>query len=146
MNETHYLLDNNVLSKLTPFQRLGAFVQQRCRITSDVLHEARGLPDARRLAPLEYPITPDVLPRVKQVMATVPPNDTSLVDLYSNKGSADPGLIAVALYEASVGQESLWSDKWIIVTDDSAVRSKAQEFGIETKSAHEFIALVDDTA
>lgn len=42
MNEVMYLIDNNVLSHLSPAQRTRAFFHTHCRIPSEVLHEADG--------------------------------------------------------------------------------------------------------
>lgn len=53
MNEERYLIDNNVLSHLSPEQRASGFFRTRCRIPAEVLHEAEGYPDAETLKDVE---------------------------------------------------------------------------------------------
>lgn len=140
MNENKYLVDTNALSRLTRKQRASAFVRWHCRIPSAVLHEATGLPDYAALTQLEYPVTPAILEQVRVVMHSVPARDLKLVNLYSNKGNADPILIATAL--AAGGEpEALWETVWRVVSDDRAVRDKAAAFGIEWLSSAELATL-----
>lgn len=142
MSENHYLLDNNVLGKLTHAERAGAFVRARCRITADVLREAEGYPDIETLRRLEYPTTRPILKLIQYVMGSVPPGDFRLVHLYANKGAADPGLIACALHASAQSEDTLFAEKWHIVTDDKGVRSKAAEFAVPTLGSSGFLDLV----
>lgn len=41
MKEQMYLIDNNVLSHLSPTQRASEFFHTQCRIPAEVLHELR---------------------------------------------------------------------------------------------------------
>jgi hypothetical protein len=80
---------------------------------------------------------------VRKIMATVPVGDTSLIDLYGNRGAADPGLIALALEAHDREQATLFPDTWIIVTNDKAVLGAAQDFGIETMAPSTLARLID---
>ncbi len=68
-----------------------------CRISSEVLYEVQTFPDIEQLRALECPISSDLLVHVREVMKTEVLGDFKLVDLYRNKGNADPILIATAL-------------------------------------------------
>jgi hypothetical protein len=138
VNGRRYLLDNNALTKLTRAQRSGPFVLEFCRIPTEVLYEATGLPGQCALGELEYKTTAEVLEFLRKVMATVPPGDFKLVDLRSNKGAADPVLVAAAaLHAMDEEAQRLLQDEWVIVTDEQAVARKAAEYGIDTLTAPE---------
>jgi hypothetical protein len=77
-------------------------------------------------------------------MATVPVGDTSLLDLYANKGAAEPLLVATALVLNKQEPLSLLGDEWIIVTSDGAVTSKAKD-PVQTATPEELAALIDAT-
>lgn len=141
MSERWYLVDNNALSRLTSEQRRGPFFRKWCQVTSDVLYEARGFAEAE-LAELERPVTPGVFARLIEVMATLQPGDTNLVDLYANKGAADPVMVACALEARDFESQTLLPDTWVIVTDDKAVTNTAHRFGLEVLSSHDFRALL----
>ncbi len=146
MNEDRYLLDANVLTRLTPDQRASAFVSERCRVPSDVMYEARGLADLPAISRIELPIDPKTLERLRDVMRSIAPEDRSLVDLYHNKGAADPVIVAAALV-ADSGEDQLWQTQWRIVSDDAAVRETASTFGVPWISRAELVTLIeDDTA
>lgn len=138
MNEDMYLIDNNVLSHLSRAQRTSEFFFARCRIPTEVLHEADGYPDAEDLKEAEYPTTARVLTLLLTVMTTVPEDDTSLVNLYANKGAADPILVACALDGMRETANQLFGWTWVIVSNDDAVRAKAAEFCVETATREEF--------
>ncbi|HEY1118339.1 MAG TPA: hypothetical protein VGE43_11585 [Acidimicrobiales bacterium] len=142
MNETWYLLDNNALLTLTRAERSGRFVRERCRIPTEVLYEAQGYPDIAALRRLEFEMNPDILERVRRVMASVSPKDAALVDLYANKGNADPILIATAMYARELSETTLLPDEWVVVTNDRAVQRTAAQFGVPTLRSNEFRGLV----
>ena len=96
MNTDRYLLDTNALTRLTPPERSRTFVFKRCKIPTEVLHEAQGLPDIKALKELEYKANAGLLRNLREVMSTIEPTDFKLVDLYHNRGNADPILIAAA--------------------------------------------------
>lgn len=125
MTERRYLLDNNVLSRLTPGDRQGEFFKACCHVTSDVLYEARGYAEPE-VAERVLPVTPAVLRLLSEVMATQQPGDIRLVNLYTNQGAADPTLIAVALQEQAAEDATLFAKRWVIVTDDQAVAHVAR--------------------
>ena len=54
------------------------------------------------------------------MMQTLEAGDTQPIDLYGNKGAADPGLIAAILEAADDDANKLLSDSWILVTNDQA--------------------------
>lgn len=142
MNEDRYLLDANVLTRLTADQRTHAFVLGHCHVPSEVMYEVRGLPDRTAISRIELPINARTLERLRDVMSSVAPEDHSLVDLYQNKGSADPVLVAAAL-AADHGDGRLWQTMWHIVSDDGAVRTTAATHGVPWLSRDELVALID---
>lgn len=144
MSDYRYLIDNNALNRLTPQQRASDFFRQTCRIPSEVLHEAELFPDADALKENEYPTTRHVLEVLTKVMATVPTDDTKLVDLYANRGGADPYIIACALEGKRETEDRLFGPVWVIVSNDNAVRAKAIEFDIEVRTSSEFAVIIKD--
>jgi hypothetical protein len=140
VSDIRYLVDNNVLSKLSPAQRSSQPFRARCLIPSEVLFEASGFPDIEALSQLEVPVSAQVLLQLQRVMRTVLVADFTLVDLYANKGNADPILIATALGKAADSADTLFPEEWRIVTDDVAVHSKAAEFDVRVMSSREFLA------
>lgn len=139
MSEVIYLLDNNVLSHLSPGQRASRFFRERCRVPSEVIYEAGGPAEAKLPKEVEYPTTVRLLGILREVMATVPAGDMTLVDLYANKGNADPLLIACALDAIREDAKLLFGPTWSIVSNDKAVRAKAGEFDIETRTREQFM-------
>jgi hypothetical protein len=140
MNEELYLLDNNAISHLTQAQRSSAFFHDRCYLPSEIIHEAEGYPDVASFKVAEYPTTANVLKHLGTVMTTVPADDTTLVNLYANKGAADPMLIACALDGMEEAAAHLWGPAWVVVSNDKAVRAKAAELGVEACTREEFFA------
>lgn len=142
MNENRYVLDANVVSRLTAEQRASPFVSAHCRIPSDVMYEIQGIPDGSSISHLELPVDARILARLRDVMATVAPTDLSLVNLYRNKGAADPVVIAAAL-AADQGEGQLWSIHWHVVSDDHAVRNTAATLGVPWLSRAHLVELID---
>lgn len=138
MNEEMYLVDNNALSHLSPAQRASEFFHTRCRIPSEVLYEAEGYPDSDALKAVEYATTASVLRFLRTVMATMPEEDTALVNLYANKGAADPMLVACAMDAMQKTASLLFGPTWVIVSNDKAVRAKAAELSVESCTREEF--------
>lgn len=60
----------------------------------------------------------------------MPVGDTRLIDLYKINGAADPGLIASILDAIAADDGMLFSDTWVLVTNDHAVADRAAEFRI----------------
>ncbi len=139
MNERWYLVDNNVLSRLTAAQRTSEFFSENCRVSSEVLYEARDYVE-ESVADAELPTTAAVLRRLKEVMSAVDPGDTTLVDLYANKGAADPVMIAAAREEQAHENATLFPSAWVIVTDDKAVASTARRVGLKVMASPDFQA------
>ena len=73
-------------------------------------------------------------------MGTVRKGDTALLNLYSNKGAADPMIIACALDAMREAAALLFGPNWIIVSNDNAVRAKAGELGVESCTREEFLS------
>ena len=142
MTTVKYLIDTNALSRIGRTNRGSTFVRDNCKIPSEVLHEAASFPDIATLRTLEYAVSADVLNLVRKVMATVPPDDKSLVDLYHVQGNADPILVATALDAMAKSEETLLVEDWQIVTDDEAVRKKAAEFDVTTVSSEDFKKMI----
>lgn len=78
------------------------------------------------------------------VMATVPEDDTALVNLYANKGAPDPMLVACALDAMQESENRLFDPTWIIASNDKAVRAKAAEFEIESCTREESFSRTHD--
>lgn len=145
MNETKYLLDNNAWGFIGAERRSSDFVQTQCRVTEDVVYEARYTSHFRSLTRITEPVTPAILRKLCEVMRTISVGDTSLVDLYANKGAADPVLVATALVLQERQAPFLFPDEWVIVTRDKAVQAKAKEFGVVVKSPEEFAQIIDQS-
>ena len=139
MSEVHYLLDTNALSRLTRAERASRFVRTRCGITEDVLWESRGLADAQQLKALVQPTTAHALTVIQEIMAEVPAGDLKLINLYGNKGAADPGLVACAIAARARSNDTLFQQDWVVVTDDGEVRTTAERFDIGWISSSDFV-------
>ena len=144
MNRTFYLVDNNALLALRRERVRSTYFRTHCRVTEDVLREAQGHPDRELLASNAYDLTPAVLDGIRTVMKTVEVGDTSLVDLYGNKGTADPGLVASALDALAADEGMLFPDAWVIVTNDRAVEAMANEHGVPTMKPACLATLIDE--
>lgn len=142
MNTTKYLVDNNALMFLGAKRRSSDSFAENCRVPEEVAHEA-GSRRAELLAPLTVPMSARILEEVVAVMKTVPIGDKALLDLYGNKGAADPILLATALVLNSPERPSLFDDEWVIVTNDGGVNEKAKEFGVRTMSPAELADVID---
>ena len=143
--ETRYLVDNNVLNALRRDHIHTDFFRDYCQVTMDILWEAREHVEQAALARLSRPHTPGLLMRVRDVMETLEAGDTRLIDLYGNKGAADPGLIASILEADDDDANKLLSDSWILVTNDQAVAGKAAEFAVAVITPTELAKLIDDS-
>ena len=143
MNETFYLVDNNVLVEIKGARIESEFFRDQCRVTEDVLWEARERAEYAALEETARPRNAHFLDQVQRVMHAVEASDTRLVDLYRNKGAADPGLIASVL-EAQAAQEgTFFGDEWVIVSNDQAVIECAAEFEIRTMSGLQLAEEID---
>lgn len=140
-----YVIDNNTLGQLSRSQRATSFFRENVRIASEVLHEARGFPDIEDLQRNEYKTTRSVICQLMRVMATITTTDTSLVDLYANRGNADPIVIACALDGQDQDSQYLDAPEWFVVTGDKAVRAKAEEFALQVISNAEFESLIENS-
>jgi hypothetical protein len=143
MNLTLFLVDNNALIALKRKRVRTAFFADHCRVTSDVLHEAAEHRERRVLAGNVEPVTPAVLEHIRDLMAGVEVGDISLVDLYGNKGAADPGLVATVLAAMAAQDGYLFPDIWVIVTADNAVLELADRYQIPTMTPADLAALID---
>lgn len=134
-----YVVDTNALIRLKRDGRANPIFLDHAVFPSEVLREASGLPDIRALRENEYPTTPHVLEWLVRVMTSVPTADRKLVDLYSNHGGADPFVVACAL--DGQAQDSVYLDapEWMVVTNDDAVRAKAEEFGLRVLTSEELV-------
>lgn len=139
-----FVIDTNALGQLGRKRRASEFFLENAVIPEEVMHEASGFPDVARLRDNMHPTTPRVLYWLTQIMATVPADDTRLVDLYANRGNADPLVVACALEGQEHDSQQLLGPEWFVVTADEAVREKAREFGLTVLRNSEFSALVDE--
>lgn len=143
MNETKYLLDNNVLGSLGSKRRSSAFFTKHCRVPTEVAWEARRGAFAETLTPLTVEMTPAILQQLTQVMKTVPVGHTKFIDLYGNKGGADPILVAVAYVLNNPKEPDLFADQWVIVSNDKEVKAKAAEFFIDIVTPTDLASTID---
>lgn len=137
-----YLVDNNALFNLTSAQRTSPKFRDIARLPTEVIHEAGDYAETERLDRLEYPTTASVLRHLKQVMASIEPDDRSLVDLFKYEGTADPLLVACAV-DANQAPVGLMGVRWTVVTGDDAVRAKCDEFDVPWCSAETLGGLID---
>lgn len=138
-----YVIDTNALSQLGRARRASSFFLENAVIPEEVMHEAAGFPDIGALRDNVHPTTPRVLHWLTEIMATVADGDTRLVDLYANRGNADPLVVACALEGQEHDSQWLLAPEWIVVTGDEAVRDKAEEFGVKVLNNTQFAALID---
>ncbi|MEI2811420.1 MAG: hypothetical protein V9F00_14830 [Nocardioides sp.] len=136
---TMYLIDNNALGPLGD-RKKSAFFREHCRVPAEVAHESRRAKHAKLLGPLTIEMTPAMLEQLTDVMKTVPVGHTKFIDLYNYKGTADPILVALAVVLSS---EDLFSDNWVIVTQDKEVVAKAKEFSVDTMTPKELASVID---
>lgn len=140
-----YLVDNNALGFIGTRRRSSHFFRTRCRVTEDVAYEARFTVTPSVLGGLIEPVTATALTKLKEIMSTVPPGDTTLIDLYDNKGAADPMLVATALVLNEIESQWLDGDEWVIATRDKAVRTAAALNGINVATPEELARVIDDS-
>ncbi len=138
-----FVVDTNVLVQLRGYRRATAFFRKHAALPTDVLAEAEGFPDIAEMQKLRLPTTARTLTWLIAVMASVPTDDTKLVDLYANKGGADPLVVACALECQELDSQYLDAPEWIVVTSDDAVRHRAEVFGLRVLSSAEFAAIID---
>lgn len=143
MNEWMFLVDNNVLSHLTIQQRASTFFQDHCRLPTEILHEAQGYPDASILSGIEYPTTARMLGHLTRVMVSIPDDDTTVIDLYRNKGAGDPLLVACALDAMDDTRDLLIFPTWVIVSGDNAVHTLAARHHIPIWTRQQFLEHAD---
>lgn len=128
MTEVQYLIDTNALLALGLHRRESSTFRTRCHVTADVAHEAgRRWPES---AP-QIAVTHQILARMTEVLATLVPGESDLLDLYANKGRADPVLVATALVMQERSGQTLFPEQWAIATSDLGVRGCAEAHGIE---------------
>lgn len=136
---TMYLIDNNALGPLGD-RKNSAFFREHCRVPAEVAHESRRAKHANLLKALTTEMTPAMLAQLTDVMETVPVGHTKFIDLYNYKGTADPILVAMAVVLSS---EDLFSDNWVIVTQDKEVVAKAKAFSVDTLTPKALASIID---
>lgn len=77
-------------------------------------------------------------------MRTLPSGDVQLVDLYKNRGTADPFVIACALVLQEAEAGYLDPKESIVVTGDRAVADMATRFGLKVIDREGLEVLLDD--
>lgn len=139
-----YLVDTNALSQLGRRRRASEFFRGNAMSPSEVLYEADGFPDVEELGQFEYHTTASVLQWLTTVMATVSPTDVNLINLYLNRGGADPLMIACALDARDRESSYLDPMEWVVVSNDKAVTKLASQFEVRSLSYSQFAGLIDD--
>ncbi|ASN20130.1 hypothetical protein [Arthrobacter sp. YN] len=138
-----YVIDTNALSQLGRKRRASKYFQENAVIPEAVLQESQGFPDIKSLQNNVHPTTPRVLRILAEVMASIPPADTRLINLYANLGNADPLVVACALEGQEHDDQTLMPPQWCVVTGDDAVSEKAKEFALTVLTNSEFAELID---
>lgn len=138
-----YVVDTNALIQLRKFRRSSAFFKRNVVIPAEVLREAEKFSDYGSLRDLVPPVTARTFAWLGKVLSSVDPEDFKLVDLYANKGGADPFVVACALEGREIEDQYIDPSEWIVVTDDSAVRQKAVEFDLKVISNLELAGIID---
>ena len=64
------------------------------------------------------------------------------MDLYANKGSADPVLVATALDMADEEAQTLMPRPIVLVTEDKAVALTCQKLGVTTLGFDNFLQIL----
>ena len=136
--QTRYIVDTNVLDKIDVHERATQFFKTSCSLPDAVLDEASGFPDIEDLRQLRYRTTASLLQILMEVMATIEVEDKRVVNLWKNKGAADPVLTAVVLHAREQQRDCILKYKWVIVTDDRGVRDLARKHEIEVLSGDHF--------
>lgn len=136
--QTRYIIDTNVLNKIDVHERATQFFTTSCLFPDAVLDEASGFPDIEDLRKLRYPTTAELLRILMEVMTTIDIKNKRVVNLWQNKGAADPVLTAVVLHAREQQKDCMLKDKWVIVTDDKGVRDLAEKHEIEVLSGDHF--------
>lgn len=144
MPNDRFMVDNNTLTHLGISGCSSNFFRQHVRIPELVLREATGRPDYHELRALEYPTTHSVIELVVSIMNSLPVDQFKLVDLYSNKGAADPFILACTIDAILCTTRTLFPDHWTLVTDDHAVRQVAAQHQVETMSNRDFCDIIAD--
>lgn len=139
-----FIVDNNALAQIGRLRRSSGFFRENARIPEEVLYEAREFPDHKELASLKYKTSVTVLKNVRRIMAELEVGDTRLVDLYANKGGADPFVVACAIDAQNQLGSPLIPDRWNVVTNDNAVSALAKQCEIEVINAASFRELIDE--
>lgn len=139
MSGTKYLIDNNALGPLGD-KKQSLFFAKNCRVPAEVAYESRRARHAKLLEPLTIEMTPAMLAELAGVMKTVAVGHTGLIDLYDNKGAADPILVAMACV---LNSEDLFADNWVIVTKDKEVIALAKEFGVDLETPDGLKAIIE---
>lgn len=138
-----YVVDTNTLIQLNKNQRSSSFFLEHAVAPMEVLKEADGLPDSELLQQILRPTTARTLHWLALIMKSIRVGDSRLVNLYANKGSADPLVLACALEAQEAESSYLDPAEWVIVTDDHALRTKAREFEVCYFTNSEFAAKID---
>lgn len=141
MSLRRYLVDSNVLSRLSSEQRTSTTFGQKCVLIEDVWFESRGFAEDSLGRLVRLP-TRRTLARLGEIMASIPPGDYGLVDLYDNKGMADPALVAYAVALTDEERDALLPVEWVLVTEDKALTDKATEFNIAVITREAFLAVL----
>ncbi len=143
MMGTVYVVDNNALSVLGGKRVRSREFAKYCKVPQEVIHETGGRRYRTALEHVEVKVTPEILEKLIEVMTRIRPGDFGLVDLYLDKGGADPVVIATALYLQELENAKIGPDRLVIATNDARVRQLAQESGLDWVSAESLRATLD---
>lgn len=139
-----YLIDTNAVFKLSDNQRASPSFRQISKLPSEVVYEAGVHADTDMLRDLDFGVTASVLRSLQKVMKSVGVDDFDLVDLYKNKGAADPLLVACAVEARERREGALVGDVYTVVTADEAVQRKCDEFSVPWESPEAFASRLDN--
>lgn len=135
MMGTVYVVDNNALSAIGGKRVRSREFAKYCKVPQEVTHEAGRRRYRAALEQIEVRVTPEILDKLIEVMTHIEPGDFGVVDLYLNKGGADPVVIATALRLQELENAKLGPDRLVVATNDLRLRQLAQECGLVWVSA-----------
>lgn len=141
---TYYLLDTNIIASKNILSKIPE--KHNFCVIDQTLEELKAaediLEEIRRLQIKELSIKKEHLIELSEVMKKNGRN-LDLIQLFNNTGTADVIMLAYVIVEGKI--VTLFPDKYILVTEDSALRSVAKEYGIESLDREGLVRLFEKT-
>ena len=139
----YYLIDSDAASKLHRGLLETPFFQNQCRLTEENIYELRENNNIDCFSKHEIKINSEILLALPDVWDKVDYGD-KIFDLYQNEGNADLIIIATLLFELKRNKSRLFSDDWVIVSDDKGLTAVAEKFSFSTMTSDDFMKFTED--